>query len=124
LHTYKTSGFYAVSLTALGIGGAIDVIKDKYIFVSACNNQPIRIGGTNYYYQKIQDALESSLLSGDVVQMLALDRPEAINLQQNVSIVLSGGYSCDYVSHLGFTTINGSLTIKDGKATVENLIIK
>jgi hypothetical protein len=43
---------------------------------------------------------------------------------KGTTVTLEGGYDCTYSSNPGFTTVNGTLTIKDGKVTVENLIIK
>jgi hypothetical protein len=45
-------------------------------------------------------------------------------LDQNKTVKLQGGFDCGFTSNPGATIINDKMTIKDGKATIENIIIK
>ena len=126
MHTYKNvgTGSYTVSLTATGTGGAVTMTKSAYITVEPCSALgTVKIGGTNYYYTSIQNAC-TALTNGESLQLQALDFTENPDLNQNISVSLSGGYSCDYSSNPGFTTIHGTLTISDGKVTISQIIIQ
>jgi hypothetical protein len=49
---------------------------------------------------------------------------ENLLLSHTFPITLKGGYSCDYLSNPGWSTVIGSMTINGGPLTVENLIIR
>ena len=117
-----------VSLSPLllpATGGPIAMPKTGYISVSPCGNQPVMVDGTPAYFSTIQDAFNSALTSGETVQVQALDMPEnSLIWDQNISVVLSGGYGCDYTANHGFTTVLGTLTIKAGTMNVYNVILR
>jgi PKD repeat protein len=115
-------GVYTVSLTVNGSGGPSATTKDSYINVTACGNQPVKIGGTNIYFSSIQGGY-GQLQSGQSLQMQALDFTESLNLQNSVAVTLRGGYGCDYSANQGYTTIHGSVTIRAGTVTVERITI-
>ena len=41
-----------------------------------------------------------------------------------INVSLAGGYDSVFSSVVGFTTVNGSLTISRGKVTIDRIIIK
>ena len=124
LHMYTNSGTYTVSLTATGTGGPVMTTKSNYISVSGtCNELPVMIAGTNAYFSFIQSAL-SVVGNDETLRIQRTSLPESPNTTQDVSFRLSGGYSCDHSMNLGFTTVNGMLTISHGTVTIENLIIQ
>jgi hypothetical protein len=45
-------------------------------------------------------------------------------LADTKAVTLRGGYDSDFLLNLSMTTLNGSLTIKGGKVTIEKIIIK
>jgi hypothetical protein len=122
-HTYDSSGYYSVTLYATGADGTLAITKDNYINAGACSNSHIRIDGMLSSYSAIQDAYDS-LSGGETVQIHAFVFSEALSLQKNISVKLQGGFDCGYSANSGFTTINGSLTIKGGTVTAEKLLIK
>ncbi len=124
-HNYTQQGSFTVTLTATGTGGPVIMPKTGYISVSPCGNQPVMVDGTPAYFSTIQDAFNSALTSGETVQVQALDMPEnSLTWDQNISVVLSGGYGCDYTANPGFTTVLGTLTIKAGTMNVYNVILR
>ena len=62
--------------------------------------------------------------SGETIKVLAVTLTENIdlNLQRNISI--SGGYEDDYAGQVGYSTIQGTLTVGTGSLKVERVIIK
>jgi hypothetical protein len=56
--------------------------------------------------------------------MQAMDFIENVTLGSDIPVTLKGGYSCDFSSNTGMSVVNGSVTIKGGTATVENITIK
>jgi hypothetical protein len=84
--------------------------KTGYVTVSGlCGNYPYKIGGTTYNYGSIQAAYDSPGTAG-MVQIQALVFTGGLMLNQSKNLTLQGG--------------SDKLTIKDGKVTIENLIIK
>jgi PKD repeat protein len=122
MHTYTTPGYYNVSLHATGTGGTVTKTKNNYVNVGACANGHIKIGDviSNITIQQAHN----SLSNGDTMQAHAYVFSEDLLLQNDTSVTLKGGFNCDYSSNTGFTTVSGSLTIKAGTVTIENLIIK
>ena len=98
--------------------------KNNYITVTGtCNSLPVTIIDTNAYYASIGSAL-SVVGAGQTLLIQETSLTESPSTSQDVSITLSGGYSCDYSMNPGFTTVNGTLTISQGAVTIENLIIQ
>jgi hypothetical protein len=98
--------------------------KVDYVTVSGtCVNGPYKIGSTTYpdssTIQNIYDSMGSATM-----QIQALVFTGGLMLNQNKNITLQGGYDCGFTSNVGETILSDKLTIKDGKATIENLIIK
>lgn len=90
-----------------------------FTFIS-CSSLPTRIskGGAYVYYSSLQNAYAAAV-NGDVIQSMALNFPENLNVNRDIAITLAGGYDCgfnsivDYTSLLGMTTSAGVLTISD-----------
>lgn len=126
VHVYNTPDHtYEVSLTANGIG-SYSVTKPGFITVTACTNKKARVGNTDFTpYDKIKWAYEPANTTGDFVDALGIDITEALDLDQNKSVTLRGGWDCAYSTNAyGRTILIGSLTITDGTVTVENLEIR
>ena len=88
-----------------------------------CTNPPFSIDGAMWNYPTIEAAY-NALTTGDSLQIRALSFTEILNLTQGMSVQISGGYSCDYSTIAGFTTLNGTLTISGSTVTIENLILQ
>lgn len=102
----------------------VKTIKSGYINASSCNAAgTVKIEGTSLYYTSIQSSF-SGIVAAETVQTQGIDFAEDLNPIQDISFKLSGGYSCDYLLNPGFTTVNGTLTIKLGTMTIDNLIIQ
>jgi FtsP/CotA-like multicopper oxidase with cupredoxin domain/PKD repeat protein len=124
-HTYKSVGDFTVSLiTSGGSGGSGSVTKPQYITVLSCGELPVLISGTLSYFSLIQTAYDSILTGGQTLLIQALDFSEALVLQNAFNITLVGGYDCIFSANPGYSTVNGSLTIKGGTVKVDNIIIK
>jgi PKD repeat protein len=120
VHMYKDIGQYEVSLTANGI----KTTKSDYISVtSGCPNNHAKVGGTSSYYPTIHEVYEV-LGDNEVAQMHAISFSETLLLDHTTIVKLQGGFDCGYVSNPGYSTVNGLLTIKGGKVTIDKLIIK
>jgi|GEM_PF-3462239 len=84
---------------------------------------PVKIGTPPIYYSTLQDAYDACS-NGNIIEIQALEFYEDLSCDQNVSILLKGGYDADYTSNSSYTTINGTLTISNGTIEVENIIIQ
>jgi hypothetical protein len=101
------------------------VIDDVQIYTcNSCADQSVAIkDATYYYYSTIQNAYDSAT-AGQTVMMQSSYYIEELNFARNIYAYLKGGYSCDFSSTPGWTTIHGALTISGGTVTIENVIIQ
>ena len=79
---------------------------------------PVKIAGTSQYYPTLQSAYDA-VLHLDTIQSQALILTENLNINQDKSVILEGGYDCDYTANTGVTTINGNITFNDGSVTIQ-----
>lgn len=66
----------------------------------------------------------SGVANNGTVKVQAQVIPETLLLTRDVSVKLWGGYGCEFSSNTGWTTLNGSLTIRGGNINIDKLIIK
>jgi hypothetical protein len=88
-----------------------------------CNYDPYRIGGTRQPYDNIQAAYNSTP-HNETLDLQALTFSGDLLIDQEKTVVITGGYTCAFVSDTGLSTINTKIVISDGKAIVANIIIK
>jgi subtilisin family serine protease len=85
--------------------------------------QPVRIpGAVPASYPTLQAAFNAAA-NNDTIQARAYELVENAVLNSNVAVFLKGGHDTNYSSIIGTTTVNGSLTIGIGAATVANFTI-
>jgi len=115
-------------LVGMTVDGSLWQSTDLINWVSAgplrgaCHNPAVRLAGTLSYYAGIQLAYDAAS-AGQTVLMQGLDFTETPDLNRAIPVRLAGGYACDYTANPGFTTIHGMLTISNGSAAIDNLII-
>jgi hypothetical protein len=124
-HTYESVGYFSVSLTATGPGGAATMTKSDYINVAACSNGDVRIEGAAGYYQSIQDAYDHCP-DGDTIQLHAvtLSSGQDLDFAKRTAVTIQGGFGCDYSSDPGFTAIINGMTIKEGSITLNRIVLQ
>ncbi len=72
----------------------------------------------------IQSAYDQCV-DGYIIQVQTLEFPtNDILFDRPITITLQGGFDEGFTGNPSFTTINGTLTIQDGKVVIENIIIK
>jgi hypothetical protein len=49
---------------------------------------------------------------------------ENINFNRNITVTIQGGYNCNHLAVTGKTIISGSMTISNGKVTMENVEVQ
>ncbi|MGO9951093.1 MAG: SBBP repeat-containing protein [Dissulfurispiraceae bacterium] len=92
--------------------------------LSTCSPTAVRIQGTDIVSNALQ-TVYGEASSGDTIMIQALVLTEDLLMNLPIDVTLQGGYECDFPSAPpGRSTINGSLTIKGGAVTVENLIVQ
>ena len=91
-----------------------------------CNpvNPPFKIAGGSMFNDPSIELAYDSMQSAETLEIQSESFTENTSLLQNISVIMLGGFSCDFSSNPGFTTIHGSLTIGDGTVTVGNFIIQ
>jgi hypothetical protein len=91
-------------------------------FVTPCAIAPVRKDTLSYY-----DAIGigyGAVADNGLLQMQASSFSENLHLNRSVAVTLKGGYDCGFTANTGWTTVSGSMTVSDGSAAIENLIIK
>ena len=88
-----------------------------------CPENAVTIQGTSNFYPSIQAAYSATATDKSIL-IQAMDFIENLILANDINVALKGGYYCDFSSNTGMTVVDGSLTIKGGAATVDNIIIK
>jgi hypothetical protein len=86
-----------------------------------CNADPAETNGTPY--PTLQNAFDTVMSSGSNIKARQLSLTENISWHQNITATLTGGYSCDFSSTSGFTTVK-SLTISAGMLNIAGLTIQ
>jgi len=129
----SSTGVISGTPAATGTFYPIIHVTDTVLSTDVRNNIPIIISAnpvqilrtTPVPHSAIQAAYDdSALVNGDIIQCQALVFNENVQCDLDVAVTLEGGYNPDFTSILGYTTINGSLTITNGTVTVENIIIQ
>ncbi len=91
---------------------------------SSCANLPARIAGpVPAYHASIQEAYNAAG-SGDTIQAHEAAFAGDLNINLNKSVVIKGGYDCDYATVTGTSSLNGNLKISNGSVSIENLVME
>lgn len=88
-------------------------------------NLPVRItGATPRYFSALQEAYNAAS-DGETIQVQAVTLMQNLDANRSVSVILQGGYSSDYMTQTGDTTLNGQIqTFPDsGTLTIDNFIL-
>ena len=106
----------------LNTGMAVPYIMASTIWfnTSGCAYPDVRIDGTSpAYYSYLQDAYNAA---GSVATIESHDVifNEDLNCNLDKTITFMGGYTCDYSSIAGPTTINGNMTISNGTLIIQD----
>ena len=89
-----------------------------------CPTQPAMItGATTAWYATGQDAYGHGS-GGDSIKLQAKTLSGGFDAENNISVLLKGGYDDCYTTNTGYTTITGTFIIGRGTVTVERIIIR
>ena len=104
--------------------GSCDVTMDAIKTVTATFSvKPlVRIPGPTYY-ATIQEAYNASN-NGDIIDARDQTFTEDLVFARPISVGLYGGNDEAYLTSIGYTTVNGSLSIVNGLVNVKNIIIQ
>jgi hypothetical protein len=85
-----------------------------------CMYAVMRTGSGTDYYDFLQDAYNSAS-SLDIIYSQNATLPDTdIDFNSNSTIMLEGGYNCDYSGITGSTVINGNMTLSDGTVIIQS----
>lgn len=101
--------------------GSPHVIRLLGLATAACTNLPVRRASGSY--NALQDAYNFAL-SGDTIQSQAVIFSENLDFSRNISVSILGGFDCNYLSNVQKSVVNGTVTIRNGTVTMENIIIR
>jgi hypothetical protein len=121
------NGTYYIVVTAYNTAGLESAPSNQVSKIESANTgcaEPVfKIGYSMYDYQMIQTVYDG-FSTGETLVIRAADLSGNLNTQQNISVTLLGGYSCDFSSNPGYTNIHGTLTVSDGMVIVGRLVIQ
>ncbi|MGA2227550.1 MAG: hypothetical protein ABSH41_24205, partial [Syntrophobacteraceae bacterium] len=99
-----------------------DVSSNHVLSATFSLNGPVKIVRTNLCYQHLQDAYNAAQ-TGDTILVQNVDLTENFTANSSISVTIDGGYTSDFSSNPGTTTITGAATINSGTVTMENCAI-
>jgi hypothetical protein len=84
----------------------------------------VRIAGTTpVSYTSLQNAYNAAVNDNEIqIQNMVLT--ENVNMSDNKTVTIKGGYDCNYSARSGSTTINGTLTISNGSVSIEDVVVQ
>jgi hypothetical protein len=83
---------------------------------------PVMNANTGLLYQDLQSAYEAAR-TGDTILVQSVQLVQNFVADQNISVIISGGYTSDFRSNPGMTTIKGVQAINNGTVTWGNFIV-
>ncbi len=92
-------------------------------FAAPDNAIVVRDGVTVGSYSTIQEAY-NNCQDQDIIETQAITFNESPDFNLPIAVLLKGGYDPAFVSQIGKTTVQGKVTIRAGKITVDRLIIQ
>ncbi len=91
---------------------------------AACAGQPVRLARTTpLYYSSIQAAYNAAA-DGDVIEMQAAVLTGDVDINRNVSVILKGGYDCDFSTYVHNTIIDGILILDGGSFIADGIEVE
>jgi parallel beta-helix repeat protein len=98
-------------------------IDDVRVIGTECTNPDIRIGDVSpAYYSSIQDAYIAAG-DGDTIKIRHAIYDDSPVFNEDKSVILEGGYDCDFINNTGETILSGTFTVSNGAITVKNIIL-
>jgi hypothetical protein len=88
-----------------------------------CDNLPVKIEGMDSYFTTLRNAYALAT-NGMSLQMQALEFAEDLTMQNSASVILKGGYECNYSSNPGVSVVRGKVTVGGGTVTISNIVIR
>ena len=115
---------YSYNAGSLSNGQAIEFIPEVVIEnTSYVSSTDASCSGHSPCFPNVQNAIASASAPTEV-EITQETYNENIILDFNQVIFLSGGWDVNFESCSSYTTIDGSLTIKNGTIIIENIILK
>jgi hypothetical protein len=119
----STSVFSGWSSDCRGLSAcSLDMISNRFVNAMFSAAPKAKIGDTGYFALRIAYGA-----AGADAEILALDTvfAEELVLAENKTVTISGGYKADYGSRSGNNTVlSGSLTIQNGRLTLDSMTIR
>ena len=126
-HGYGGEFYHYAVVTIEGPDVFVEIIDDsgavRDSFELFCLNDPVRIERTGLTYPTLQEAYDDAEY-GDIVQSQDTVFIEQLNIDQDKSVNIEGGYNCDYSAVTGETVQIGNMTISDGTLTLANFSLE
>jgi len=92
----------------------------------ACSTNPVNNLRSALTYASVQAAYDDlvNTLNGDTLQIVATSFSGGLILDRNISITLEGGCNCNFSAIVSHAFIQGMVTISDGEAIINGIIIQ
>ncbi len=97
--------------------------NDNDVMINPAGPSVRSVGVETVYYILLSEALAEPQ-RGDIINVRAEAFTGNLIIDTPNSITLAGGYDCGYYGAIGYTTLNGNLTIANGTVTLGGFIIQ
>jgi len=103
-----------------GMAAPYIMASATWVNTSGCAYPDVRIAGTSPdYYSYLQDAYNAAGTTA-TIESHDIMFNEGMNCNLDKTITFIGGYTCDYSSIAGQTTINGNMIISNGTFIIQD----
>jgi len=85
---------------------------------------PFRIAGSSPTYYSTLQAAYNEAQTGAVIQAREQSFVQSLTADRPVNVSIQGGFTCDFASGTGMTTLKGMITTSSGTVTIKNIILQ
>ncbi len=109
----------------IGINNNREVVGLAYnsargFVATLCSNLPVNIlSGTPLYYSNLQEAYDNAM-DGEIIQAHDIIFTGEVYFDLDKSVIVAGGYDCEYTSITGTSSVNGDIVISDGTVIIQS----
>jgi hypothetical protein len=128
LSAFPYANYKFGSWSGNGMNGALNqrnitMDGDKGVTATFTYVHPSRIYESEVGYPFIHDAY-AIIAYGCTIQAREYEFVEDLTLNRSIPVILKGGYDINYLTNSGYSTVDGTVTVRYGSLTLERIIVK
>jgi hypothetical protein len=115
---------YFFAVTACDINGHESQYSKElsYTIPAGCNSDPVLITSSQESLDFLQNAYHNAA-ANDIIRLQSWECNDPLNFDQNKSVIIDGGYDCQFKEKTGQTTLKKLLSISSGTLIIDTLVL-